>query len=337
MKIDGRRIEAFVDHPGGARVVLFHGDDEGLIREYAQRLVRAVAGTIDDPFRVSEVDRDGFASLSAEVSAMSMTGGRRVVRVREATDAATAAVQKVLDGSGPALLVLEGSGLGGKSRLKTLLDRSADAGTVACYPMDSRAVAQLARSTLAQDKITVDQDALEWLSGQLGADRAVTRAEVEKLALYADVGGTVDMMAARSCIGDLSGLSLEDALYAATDGDVAAADRALELALAEGATPVGVVRAGLMHMQRFLRARAGMEGGLSSEAAVKALRPPVFFRREPVFVRSLRVWSLVALEQAARRLWDAEQGCKRTGVDGETLCRNAVIGLAQRGAAAKRR
>ena len=42
-----------------------------------------------------------------------------------------------------------------------------------------------------------------------------------------------------ACVGDLAGLSLDDALFAATEGDVARADRALELAIAEGATPVG--------------------------------------------------------------------------------------------------
>lgn len=337
MKIDARRIDAFLTNPTPARVVLFHGEDEGLIREYAARLVREVAGSLDDAFRISEIDRDGFSRLPDEVAAMSMTGGRRVVRVREATDAATAPVQALLAANGPGLLVMEGAGLGGKSRLKTLLDRSEQAGTVACYTMDTRAVSQLARSVLAQDKISIEPDVLAWLSGQLGADRAVTRSELEKLALYAGPDGIADMPAARACVGDLSGLSIEDALFAATDGDVVATDRALELALAEGATSVGVIRSALIHLQRFVRARALMQGGVALEDAGKALRPPVFFRREATFTRSLRGWSMPALLSAASRLSDTERACKRTGSPAETLCRNALLGLAQRGAAARRR
>lgn len=337
MKIDARRIDAFLANPAPARVVLFHGDDEGLVREWATVLVRNVAGSLDDAFRVSEVDRDALARLPEEVSAMSMTGGRRVVRVRDATDAATVHVQKVLAGDGPGLLVLEGSGLTGKSKLKTLLDRSDQAGTIACYPMDARAITQLARTVLAEDRISVDGDTLTWLGGQLGADRAVTRSELEKLALFAGAGGTVDITAARACVGDLSGLSLEDALFAATDGDVIAADRALELALSEGASAVGVVRAALMHMQRLQRARTLMSDGMSAEEAVKNLRPPVFFRREGIFLRAMRNWSLGMLAQATQRLWETERSCKRTGAPAETLCRNAVIGLAQRGALARLR
>ena len=93
-------------------------------------------------------------------------------------------------------------------------------------------------STLTQAGVTIDRDALSWLSAQLGADRAATRPELEKLALYAGPGGRVDLDAAMACVGDLSGLSLDDALFAATAGDVAMTDRALELAIAEGAAPV---------------------------------------------------------------------------------------------------
>ncbi len=92
-------------------------------------------------------------------------------------------------------------------------------------------------------------------------------------------GGRVDLDAAMACVGDLAGLSLDDALFAATEGDVARADRALELAIAEGATPVGVLRAGLMHLQRLHRVRLTVDDGQSAADAVRGARPPVFFRR----------------------------------------------------------
>ena len=96
---------------------------------------------------------------------------------------------------------------------------------------------------------------------------------LEKLALYAGPGGRVDLDAAMACVGDLAGLSLDDALFAATEGDVARADRALELAIAEGATPVGVLRAGLMHLQRLHRVRLTVDDGLSAADAAKACSP----------------------------------------------------------------
>jgi DNA polymerase-3 subunit delta len=192
------------------------------------------------------------------------------------------------------------------------------------------------REAVRQAGVSIDPDATSWLAGQLGGDRAATRAELEKLALYAGAGGRVDLDAAMACTGDLSGLSLDDALFAATIGDVATADRALELAIAEGATPVGVLRAGMMHLQRLQRARMAMdEAGMSAADAVKALRPPLFFRRVAAFNRALAIWSGAALSAALQGLAEAERSCKRTGWPDELLCRGALLVVARRAAATR--
>lgn len=337
MKLEPRLTETFLRDPGRTRAVLLYGDDVGLIRERAGRLVRAVAGASDDPFRVIELERDGAGAIPAEMAALSLSGGRRVVRLREAGDAATGPVQAALAGPGEALLVLEGPGLPAKSKLRALVDKLADAVSIGCYPAEGRALEQSIRAVLSSLQLGVDEDALGWLTGQLGADRAVTVSEVEKLALFVGPGGRVDIAAARECVGDLAGLSLEDALFAATSGEVAAADRALELALAEGAAAVQVARAGLGHVQRLQRARAAMAEGLSAGEATRAARPPLFGRRQPGFTLALTLWAAPALDWAAQRFWEAERACKHTGAPDLTIVRNAVAGVAQRAAMARRR
>ncbi|HET6236763.1 MAG TPA: DNA polymerase III subunit delta [Acetobacteraceae bacterium] len=338
MRIDARRVDAFVRDPGTCRVVLFHGDDAGLIRLRAETMTRAVAGALDDPFRVAELDRNDIASLVDEAATLSLTGGRRVVRLREVTDAAaTAAVQAVLASRAPALVVIEGAGLATRSRLRTLLEAAPDGAAIACYPEDGRALAETIRHVLHAADVQVDREALAWLGSQLGADRASTQAEVEKLALYAGPGGTVDLQAAMTCVGDLAGLSLDDALFAATDGDVATTDRALELAIAEGATAVGVIRAALMHLQRLHRARLAVDDGASPADATKAARPPVFFRRLGAFSRALGLWSTPTLVAVLAAMADAERACKRTGAPDVVICRNAVLTLARRAAAVRAR
>ena len=142
---------------------------------------------------------------------------------------------------------------------------------------------------------------------------------------------------ATACVGDVAGLSLDDALFAATEGDVAYADRALELAVAEGAAPVGVLRAGLMHLQRLHRVRLAVDDGLSTADAVKGARPPVFFRRVAAFGRAIELWPSGALMAAMAGLAEAERACKRTGAPDVVLARNAVLALARRAAAGSAR
>jgi DNA polymerase III subunit delta len=328
MKLDARRVAAFLRDPGACRVVLLYGEDAGLIRERAEALVRAVAGSLSDPFQVAELERGSLDVLPAEAAALSLTGGRRVVRVREVTDAAAAVVGEALAGNGEALVVLEAVGLAGRSRLRSLVEGAADAAAIGCYPDEGGRLEDAIRDMLAADGAKADSEALAWLGTQLGADRGLTRQELSKLATYVGSGGRVDLAAAMACVGDLAGLSLDDALFAAAAGDLATADRAFGLALAEGGSAVGVLRAALMHLQRLHRMRLAMDGGVPAHEAIKAGRPPVLFRRLESVRRALGRWSSLGLLEAMERLAEAERSCKQTGAPAEAICRGAVIGLA---------
>jgi DNA polymerase III subunit delta len=335
MKLAPQRVATFLRNPGDCRVVLLYGDDVGMIHQRAETLVRAVAGSLDDPFLVAELARGEVDRLSDEAASLPLTGGRRVVRVREATDAAAGPVQTVLNSRAPALVVLEAPGLAARSKLRTLLEAAPDGAAIACHPEEGRTLEETIRRVLGTAKVGVDQDALAWLTGQLGADQVSTHTELEKLVLYAGPNGRVDLDMAMHCVGDAAGLSLDDALFAATMGDLATADRALELAVAEGTAPVGVLRGGLMHLQRLYRARLLMEAGMSASDAAKALRPPVFFRRVGAFTRALSLWSSSSLAAAMAGLSQAERNCKRTGAPDHTLCRHAVLTLARRAMASR--
>lgn len=335
MKLAPQRIAGFLRNPADCRVVLLYGDDVGMIRQRAETLVRAVAGSLDDPFLVAELVHNEMKLLAGEAASLPLTGGRRVVRVREASDRFYEEVREVLNSPAQALVVLEGPGMPARSKLRTALDAAPDGVTIGCYPEEGRALEDTIRRVLGAATVDVDQDALAWLAGQLGADQVSTHAELEKLALFAGPKGRVDMDAAMHCVGDAAGLSLDDALFAATVGDLATADRALELAVAEGAAPVGVLRAGLMHLQRLYRARLLMETGMSAGDAAKAARPPIFFRRLSAFTRALNLWSPAALSAAMAGLSQSERNCKRTGAPDHTLSRHAVLTVARRATAAR--
>ncbi len=332
MKLDARRVPAFLRDPGPVRVVLLHGEDVGMMRDRAEALTRAVAGGLDDPFRVAELTRDEVDRLPAEASSLPMTGGRRVVRMRDANESVREAVEAVLKGGAPALVVLEAPALASASRLRRAVEGAADGAAIGCYPEEGRALEDTIRAVLSAAGVGAEPDALSWLAAHLGADRAATRQEIEKLALYVGPGGRVDMDAATACVGDLAGLSLDDALFAAMQGDVATADRALELAMAEGGSTVGVLRVALSHMQRLHRARLGVDKGQTPAEATKSARPPIFFRRVGSFARALSLWTEPALMTAMTGLADAERACKRTGAPDLAICRNAILGIARRAA-----
>jgi DNA polymerase III subunit delta len=159
VKLPPQRVSAFLKDPGACRVVLLHGEDHGMIRDRAAALVSAVAGSLDDPFLVAELGRDEVARLADEAASLALTGGRRVVRLREATDAAVGPVTAVLKGPAPALVVLEAPGLATRSRLRTLVEAAPDGAAIACYPEEGRALTDTIGAVLKECGVAIDGDA----------------------------------------------------------------------------------------------------------------------------------------------------------------------------------
>jgi len=335
-KLEPRRIPAFLANPGSARAVLLYGDDAGLVRQRAEALLRAVlGGAMDDPFRLAELTREEAArpgALAGEAAALALTGGRRVVRLRDATETHATALKEALASPGEALILLEAGELTARGKLRALAEAAPDITVIACYRERGDELAATIGRLLREQGVTADGPALSYLAARLGEDRMMLMRAVEVLALYVGAGGKVDEDAAAACVAEGASLDLDEALMAATAGDPLATDRALDAAFAEGANPVMVVRAALRHVQRLQEATAA--GGDSG-----TLRPPVFFRQKPAFDRALRLWSPAALDAAGQALLEAERRTKTTAFRhaDSTLARAAIAALARQAAGFARR
>ncbi len=331
MKPTGTQLKAFLANPPpGVRAILVFGSDEGLIRERAGALTTTVCEDPKDPFRVSEfaasVLRDEPAQLADEAAAISMTGGRRVVRVRDASDTASAVFKTLLaDPPGDSLIIVEAGELGPRSSLRRLFEGADNAAAIACYRDSARDLESLIRETLGARNISLDPEALSYLQLHLGADRLVTRAELEKVTLYVGDGNPASLADVAACVGDSSALTIEDALNAAGLGEIAHLDRALELAFAAGASPVGVLRIAANHFRRLHLTAARVAAGAAINAALANLRPPVFFKYRDGFREAVRRWPAPAGARALEVLVEAEQACKRAGMPEHAICRDALV------------
>ncbi|MDE1149036.1 MAG: DNA polymerase III subunit delta [Azospirillaceae bacterium] len=336
MKVQPRNADGFCKRPdAGIVAVLVYGPDSGLVRERAQMLCRAVVEDLQDPFRVSDLKADQIsgdgARLNDEMAAMALTGGRRLVRVRDADESVTVAFQALLKDApaGDTLAVVEGGDLSKSSKLRALFENSDKAAAIACYVEEEGELAGTITRILAEHRLAIDPDARDWLAANLVGDRAVARGEVDKLAIYMMGGTRVTLEDVRAVVGDSAALDMDEPALAAADGDLAVIDRALGRLFGEGTSPVPILRSAQRHFQRLQMAVYHTTRGQTAQQAVKTLRPPVFFKMEAQITNQVRRWNLPNLALALDRLMDAEADCKRTNMPDETLCARAFFQVAQ--------
>lgn len=334
MKIAAAKIESFVRNPVAAvRAVLLYGPDAGLVRERADRLGGTVVPDLADPFLVSELTgaalADDPARLADEAAAMAPTGDRRLVRVREAGDSIVAAVEAMAAApTGDSLVVIQAGELAPRSALRQAFESAADFAALPCYADEAHDLERLVQEVSAAHDITIEPEAVRYLVASLGADRGVSRSELEKLALYAGDGGSVSVEDAMATVGDSAALSLDDVVYAAADGDAATLDRVLSRGLQEGITPVAILRAMSTHLLRLQSVGARVDAGTAAAQAMKSLRPPIFFKRNSQFTRQVRVWRGRRVARALDLALAAERGCKTTGMPDAALCGRALLQIA---------
>jgi len=343
MKIAPAEAERFVRGPDPAwTAVLVYGPDQGLVRERARKIAASVVEDLADPFRVTELTaaalRDDPARLSDEAFALSLTGGRRVVRLRDAGEAAAVALDGVLAtaSADDILVVGEAGDLGPRSKLRKLFEAAAGAAAMACYADDARSLGEVIRETLGQAGLGATPDAIAYLSDHLGSDRMLSRMELEKLATYAFGANEVTLEDAEAVVGDGAATTLDDIVYSTAEGNSSSLDRTLQRAFDEGVNSVAVVRAAQRHFQRLHRAAGGVAAGNTPEQALKALRPPVFFKRSASFRGQLQMWNVGRLAGALEALTDAEIACKTTGVPAEASSRRILLGIARQAARRRR-
>ena len=339
MKLPPARLATFLAKPDAAlRAALIYGGDAGLVRERADRLASAIVPDLKDAFRVADLAAAALiadpARLHDEAAAMSLTGGRRLVRIRDAGDAVGSLFQRFLGDlpPGDSVTVVEAGELTARSSLRRAFEEAASAVAIPCYADGRRELEELVRDVLGARRIAIDNDAMAYLVGHLGGDRLASRRELEKLALFAGDGGRVGLADATQSVGDSAAMTIDDIVYAAAEGDAAALERALMRAFLEGEMPVSVLRALMRHFQRLHLVQSRIAAGSGDEDALRSLRPPLFFKLQDRFKRQLRLWPQARAAQALALLTQAEINAKTTGLPAEAICRDALLRIA-RGAA----
>ena len=335
MRLAPSRVSGFLQRPDPEiRAVLLHGPDEGLVRERAETVARSVCPDLRDPFRVTDVASATLvadpARLADEAAQLSLTGGRRVVRVHGAGDALAKLFTGFLESpTGEAFVVVEAGELPARSALRRAFEAARGAAAIGCYPDTPRDLAVVIRETLAAHQVTASRDAGRFLVEHLGGDRLVTRSELEKLALYAGEGGRVELEDARASVSDTAALELDDAVMAAAEGDPARVERVLGRIFQQGESPVSIMRALLRHLHRLHGMTARLAAGTSAEEVMRSARPPIFFKQEDGFRQQLSLWTELRLRLQLDRVAKAELAIKTTGFPAETICREAMLAVAR--------
>jgi DNA polymerase-3 subunit delta len=335
-------IDRFLSSPPAeVRAAVIYGRDRAIVRERADALAAKVVPRPDDPFDVAVVtegDIDGEpARLYDELSALSLMGGRRLVRLRlddkaSADRTAAEALKAHLEGqlNPDAFFLVEAGALGRDSTLRKEAEKASGSAVIPCYEDEAGDVARMIREGLAKDRVGLTNEALELIRNRLPHERGVARQEIERLALYLGPGSGV--VATPDDLQDFLGVepeaSLADAAIDAFGGRLAQAQAGLRRAGQEGEGGPAAVRAMSFHLGRLRRTLTLIKSGASAQEAAKA--SGVFWKNEKEFLRQARAWTLPLIDELQAEVLAADRACKSSGAPDQLIAERLALTIAGR-------
>ncbi len=315
------------------RLVLLYGPDQGLITERGAQLAAAGVTDATDPFQMVRIDGADLTSdparLTDEANTIGMFGGQRAIRVTGAARLPLAAIEPLL-ATPPidSIVIIEGGDMQRTNPVRLAVERARHGLAVPCYADEARSLDAVIDAVLRDFGNQIDRDARAVLATRLGADRAMSRREVEKLALYAGQGQRIEMDHVDAIVGDAAAREIDDIVDGVFSGTLGKVDLAFTRLVSSGEDPVVLLGFVSRHAQALLQARNAIDYGSESIAgAVKAMRGVPYPRRR-LIEAALSRWSGPALNHCILTLHQAMVQARRNAPLAPELAARVLWNLA---------
>jgi len=296
-------------------VIVCHGSDEGAVREAVSRLSAAALGPDPDPLNLIMLDGDTLAQdpgrLADELKTFGLFGGFRVIQLRASARLPAHLLETAADEANDGvLLIVEAADLKRDSALRQKCERHKRIAVLAFYADTARMLAGLIDDMLKSHDLSMTREAREVLTGALGADRGLSRSELDKLAIYASGAREITAEMVLDIVADAGRHETGALIDAAFAGDLAVIEPEANRIFASGVHPSAILSLAIGQALLLRRGLRAAGNGAGADEIGRALR--IHFSRIQTFGRMLALWTDTRLEPVLKTLADATALTRRT-------------------------
>lgn len=330
MKIKNYEIDNFCSNFNmNTPAILIYGEDYGLKNERASLIIKKY---LNDSKNIIDLDAKSIISvpelLFTELNSISLLADKKVIRVRDANDKLSAIIENsVFLHSEDCLLILISESLSPRSSLRLTFEKHKEAVILPCYSDDSKNIINIIDSMLNKENIKIDINAKKLLASYLGADRLVTKSEIEKAILYSGNTKELSLNDISSFLSDQASINI-DKLYDLTLlGNIKQAYKVLIKLQNEGIPPIQIIRVFTRQLQSLysLKEKVLLKNNISF--VIDNFKPPIYFKRKENIKLQIQKWSISMIKKALQLLERAEINCKRTKNNPEIITKHALLNI----------
>lgn len=308
-------VPNFMRSPDPAcRAILIYGPDAGLVAERAVALAQIFVKRGKGQTEIVRLDDRDLAEdparLEVELKTTPMFATQSVIRVTAGQRLDVQALKALLATPSDNALIVEAGNLRPDSGLRKLFEIHKSAVALPCYS-DEKFTLGVIDAELAEAGLSIDRETRDYLMTRLGADQALSRSEVVKLALYAQGAGRIEPDDIEAIVGDAAETALDNFAYAVSGGDAKAALSELQRLAAAGTDRSVALTALGRHFTRMHRVAAAASTG-NVQQVVKSFRPTLNYKRQDLLIAHCKRWGATRIAHALPLIQEAVRRIRRS-------------------------
>ncbi|MFI4984189.1 MAG: DNA polymerase III subunit delta [Rickettsiales bacterium] len=306
------------------RLFLIYGYDQGQVKMLTDDLLNHFRKKFAEinlvNFGFDQIKSD-LSMLRNELASVSLFGGQKIVVISSSSATIAkdflAIIEKDQTGS---IIIFQADELRPASSLRKFFEATESCAAIACYKDDQASLEKYIRQFFIDKSVEVVREVPSLLASLLPSDRMVVRAELEKLLLYKDdQEPPINVLDVNSVIADATELSFDDLCVAYVLQDHKNVQKQLSRIMSQDANFMLIIRVMQKYLYRVFEVLCSTEAGISVDAAVGKLSPPVFFKQKDNLIRVVRLLKLDFIKMKMLELINLESKCKSGVLDPQVL------------------
>ncbi len=306
-------------------VTLFYGENIGLKDEIKKRIKEKYKDYEQINFNQDEVIKN--EGLEEQIYNVSLFSKNKVIFVSEVSDKIKKKIIEITENpQNNTKIFLFAQNLERKSSLRSHFEKNKNTSIIPCYQDNHRTLTEYLRKRLG-GFTGINQEIINLLIDNSGFDRKVLSNEIDKIkVLFLDKRIKIDKL--ESLINNTYNLDFDKLRDSCLEGNKEKLNQNLGNIVLQNEDAYFYLSNLNLRIEKLLNLQKQYKIDKNMDIAIENMKPKVFWKDKPIFIKQVGRWNLGKLEKAKKMLIDTEITMKtRLNNYNNTLIKNLIINL----------
>ncbi len=311
-------------------IVLFYGENIGLKDELKHKVKEKYKNYEQVNFNQDEIIKNEKV-LEEQIYNVSLFNENKVIFINEISDKIKKKIEEITEKSQNNIKIfLFAQNLEKKSSLRSHFEKNKNIGIIPCYQDNHRTLSEYLRKKL-DGFAGINQEIVNLLIGNSGLDRKVLSNEIDKIkALFLDKKINPEKLS--NLINNVYNLDFDKLRDSCFEGDKEKLNQNLGNITLQNEDAYFYINSLNLRIEKLSKLQEQYKIDKNIDLAIENVKPKIFWKDKPIFVKQAARWNIEKLEKARKILINTEIRIKtKLNNYNNTLVKNLLINLCRIG------